>query len=359
MTRKEIYYWKSDRPYAIANTQSVSDDRFLLERQLINYLKEYFVDNTITIKPAGGQGNHITYFMYRNHIKYFVRLENGPERDNYMSVESAVIKKVKDIGVPVPAVYLTDTSRRKVPFAIQIMECIDHSDLNVMDKRQELDTIKIANAMGQYIALWQTIRPKKYGLFNIDVLAEYDRLEGYHDRYEQYFFLNWDKHLDYLSNAGFINENKVLTLKKLVNDFRPCLQLEEGCLVHKDLAFWNVLGEQNAISAIIDWDDAISGDPMDDLSLLGCFHSGEEIISAIGGYKQVRSLPENYEIRFWLHLLRNIIFKSVIRVKGGYFDKADSFFLSNPRNESLRSFTLERIESACEGLKGNKKIQSL
>ena len=357
--RKSIYYWKSDRPDTSANTQTSFDDiRVEIERQLVPYLTAYLGNDNFTIAPAGGQGNHITYFLYQEGKKYFVRLENGPERDNYMSVESDIMDRVREVGVPIPKIYMTDTSRIDVPFAIQVMECVEHQDLNKAEKRGELDIVSVAETLGQYIARWQSIRPAKFGLFSPEILLNEGRLEGFHDTYPQYFFLNWDAHLDYLKTSGFIQQEKVDELKGLVEEFLPLLQLDEGCLVHKDLALWNVLGDDN-ISAVIDWDDAVSGDPMDDLALLGCFHSGEVVLSAMRGYAKERMLPKNYEQRFWLHLLRNIIFKSVIRVKGNYFEKSDMFFLSNPKQKSLKKFTLERIESAVEGLKGNKTIASL
>ena len=359
-TRKSIYYWKSDRPHAAANTQiSQGDSREEIEQQLIPYFTEYLGSNDFSIAPAGGQGNHITYFLFHGETKYFVRLENGPEKDNYMSVESEVIRKVSEVGVPVPDIHLTDTSRTDVPFAIQIMECIDDEDLNIADKRGELDVIGIADTLGQYIGLWQSIRPAKFGLFNHEILAKEGRLEGFHDTYDQYFLLNWDTHLVYLTDSGFISKKRASELSGLVDEFLPLLQLHEGCLVHKDLALWNVLGQTSKISAVIDWDDAVSGDPMDDLALLGCFHSGEMVLTAMDGYTKKRPLPPNYEQRFWLHLLRNIVFKSVIRVKGNYFERSDSFFLNNPKQKSLKRFTLDRIDSAVEGLKGNKTIESL
>ena len=79
------------------------------------------------------------------------------------------------------------------------------------------------------------------------------------------------------------------------------------------------------------------------------------------GYKSVKPLPEEYERRFWLHLLRNIIFKAVIRVGAGYFEKGNGFFLVNSSegNNTLRQQTLYRITSACEGLSGGKDIFEL
>jgi fructosamine-3-kinase len=128
--------------------------------------------------------------------------------------------------------------------------------------------------------------------------------------------------------------------------------LPAGCLVHKDLALWNILGSPGRIAAYIDWDDAISGDPMDDLSLLGCFHGGPVIERAFAGYTRIRPLPPDYMTRFWIHLLRNMLVKAVIRVGAGYFTRTDSFFLidTGVSGTDLESFTRTRIETALRGL---------
>jgi hypothetical protein len=74
------------------------------------------------------------------------------------------------------------------------------------------------------------------------------------------------------------------------------------------------------------------------------------------GYASVRSLPEDYRRRFWLHLLRNMIVKAVIRVGAGYFEKSGSFFLinSNGSGDDLKTFTLRRISEALAGLRTDR-----
>ncbi|HWK57479.1 MAG TPA: aminoglycoside phosphotransferase family protein [Parapedobacter sp.] len=360
-SRKAVYYWKSDRPYTLGNTHNTSaDEHRIIEKQLEEYLTTNYRKDLKSLSVAGGQGNHVTYLAVYPDARYFVRLENGPEKDDYMIIESAILTQVKALGVPSPDVYLTDTSRSKVPFAIQVMECIAEQDLNVLEKAGLLDTVGIASDIGRNIAIWQSITPEKYGLFNSIALEQSGKLEGYHDTYAQYFFLNWDVHLDFLCTSEFIDAQLRRELQEVVSLSSRLLNLADGCLVHKDLALWNILGNNECgIKAFIDWDDAVSGDPTDDLSLLGCFHSGEVVLAAVSGYQQVRPLPVDFERRFWLHLLRNIIFKSVIRVKGNYFDKSDKFFLNNPGHKSLKRFTIDRIHAACDGLKGNKSISSL
>ncbi len=65
--------------------------------------------------------------------------------------------------------------------------------------------------------------------------------------------------------------------------------------------------------------------------------------------------------RFWLHLLRNMIVKSVIRVGAGYFDRDDGFFLisSGTSGQSLREFTRSRLDLALQGLRNSSSIDIL
>ncbi len=100
---------------------------------------------------------------------------------------------------------------------------------------------------------------------------------------------------------------------------------------------------------------------MDDLSLLGCFYSGEIVGRALRGYATVRALPEEYRRRFWLHLLRNMIVKAVIRVGAGYFDRSDGFFLI-PKGDGgadLKTFTRARLAAALQGLKAGADPETL
>jgi len=358
--RKNIYYWKSDRPYAMGNVQDHSKvDMSELGEQLHTYLTEYFRPGPFELRLGGGQGDHVTYLAIYPDQTYFIRIDNGPENDDYIDVESAVLQRINALGIPSPKLFHCDSTRIRFPFAIQIIEYINSKDLNEHEKNGDLDILTIAGFIGESVAKWQSITPSKYGLFDRSVLIEQEHLQGYHNTYRDYFLLNWDAHLHYLQTNTFFEENEVFEIKELVREYDYLLNIPHGCLVHKDLALWNILGSSNEIVAFIDWSDTISGDAMDDLSLLGCFHSGEVVQAAIKGYARVRELPEYWEKKFWLHLLRNMIFKAVIRVRGKYFDKPDSFFMSNSNSSDLRAFTLQRIRCACEGLRGNKKIAEL
>lgn len=356
--RTNIYYWKCDRPNAFfaldAARKTDSND---LEQSIRAMLAEHF-GNDFTLRPASGQGNHLTYLVEHGGAKYFLRIENGTDGDDYMDIESAVIGLVRTTGVPTPHIYAVDATRKKYPFAYQIMENLECTDLNRLYRSGNLAIDCTMFGLGCYVARWQELTFDGYGPFNTDEFRRSGRLVGLHETYADYYMLNLEKHIAFLVGHKFLSPIEAERIREAVSDNEELLNIGKGCLVHKDLALWNVVGSRNCIESVIDWDDSVSGDPTDDLSLMGCFHSGSELSTLIEGYRSIRPLPENFERRFWLHLLRNMLFKAVIRVGAGYFDKKGDFFLTADGSDLERQ-TRSRIEAACKGLNNEISITEL
>ncbi|RRB02513.1 phosphotransferase family protein [Larkinella rosea] len=361
--RQSIYYWKCDRPSAFFALDERDEDleSSAIERLLRPVLVDYFRSDAVSLRSGNGQGNHLTYVATVGHTQRFIRLENGPEGDDFMEIEARVLREIKALGIPAPAVFAADATRSVVPFAYQILEYVPYPDLNRLYKEGKLNLPVIAEKIGQYVAKWQTIQFSSFGPFDPAKLRKEDRLLGLHPRYRDYFLLNWEKHLDFLVQKRFLSASESTEIRQLVQKYDAYLEVDEGCLVHKDLALWNMLGVSDEVIAFIDWDDTVSGDATDDLSLLACFHSGEVVMAAMKGYQKVKPLPENFLIRFWLHLLRNMIVKAVIRVGANYFDRQSDFFLigSGSSGASLKTFTLQRIKTACLGLQNLKHVHDL
>lgn len=358
MSRRKIYYWKCDRPAAFHGTQARGELDAALEAQLRGALRAKLGCKELTLTVAPTQGNHLTWNAEMDGKAAFVRLENGPEQDDYLVMESAVMQQVRALGLPVPEVLAVDASRAHVAGAWQALERIAFPDLNQWFKQGVLDIPRIAFGIGAAISGWQAIRPQGFGPFEV---ATPDGLRSFHERYEDYFRLRLEAHLDFLVERSFLTPDQRAEIGRAVDDHQALLQIERGCLVHKDLALWNILGSRDHIAAFIDFDDAISGDPMDDLSLLACFHDAAFVQRAAEGYESVRPLPEEHRRRFWLHLLRNMIVKSVIRVGAGYFERDSGFFLigSGGTGADLRRFTQERLFKALHGLRVDAGIAAL
>ena len=370
--RRDIYYWKCDRPAAFHGTHARRDADAGIAAQLREELLLHFDAQKVVLSPGAGQGNHLTWNAEIDGRAMFVRVENGPERDGQLAVESVLLDQVRAIGIPTPIVHGCDATRSRVPFAWQALERIAAPDLNHWFKQGRLDASRIAVDIGASVAKWQGITFEGFGPLEwsgrSSVRAGVPHrglcgplLTGCHAAYATYFHLRLAQHLGFLVEKQFLNAGQRTEIEQAIAAHRELLQPSQGCLVHKDLALWNILGGENCIAAFIDFDDAISGDPMDDLSLLACFHDAAFLRRAFDGYQSIRPLPPEHLRRFWMHLLRNMIVKAVIRVGAGYFDRDDGFFLisAGSSGAELRTFTHARIAAALRGLRENRDIHDL
>jgi fructosamine-3-kinase len=391
MSRRDIYYWKCDRPAAFHGTQTRGEADANLAAQLETELQRHFDTKNVVLSPGAGQGNHLTWNADVDGKPLFIRVENGAEKDGHLAVESALLDRVREAGVATPRVFGCDASRSRVSFAWQALERIEAPDLNQWFKQGTLKVPKIAFEIGVAVAKWQAITFEGFGVLEHDDVGRVWRqparlfagteepggsakesnvspgshspntpgLRGCRSSYADYFHLRLDEHLCFLTERGFLaNADEI---REEIGNHRALLELPQGCLVHKDLALWNILGTEREIYDFIDFDDSIAGDAMDDLSLLACFHDAAFLQRAFEGYQSVRSLPEHHLRRFWLHLLRNMIVKAVIRVGAGYFDRDDGFFLigSGSSGASLREMTLSRLALALRGLREGSGLDIL
>lgn len=354
MSRRDIYYWKCDRPAAFHGTQARGDGNAEITRELERELRRHFDSKNVVLSPGAGQGNHLTWNAEVDGKAMFVRVENGPEKDGHLAVETALLGCVSACCVPTPKVHGCDATRERVSFAWQALELINAPDLNHWHKQGLLDVPRIVFEIGVAVAKWQGLNPLGFGPLD-------DTIGGCHAAYADYFHMRLDEHLEFLVARGFLSRMQSDEIAAEIENHRTLLQIERGCFVHKDLALWNILGTRDQIVAFIDFDDAISGDPMDDLSLLACFHDAVFLQRAFEGYQSIRILPEHHLRRFWLHLLRNMIVKAVIRVGAGYFDRDDSFFLigSGSSGSNLREMTLSRLALALRGLREGSGLDIL
>lgn len=354
-SRRNVYYWKCDRPATFHGTAGDNRDERSARAadRLLPVLRARFEDPGLSLERGNGRGDHLTFITAHAGKRYFIRVQDGPEADGYMEVVGGVLNLLEHKGVPICRNIWVDVSRSEVPFAYQVMEFSPYEDLNKLHKNGGFDVATISRQIGRHIADWQRIRFAGFGPLGLDGSGEHSVPRGMHESYADYFLLNWDRHLGFLQERQFLAASEVRDFKAAVEDHRGLLELPRGCLVHKDLALWNILGSASEVKAYIDWDDSISGDPSDDLSLMGCFHDEAFMAGLMEGYRERTAVPDDFAPRFWLHLLRNMVVKAVIRVGSGYFQSGDHLFLFPPGGDgqSLEEVTRERLKRALDGLR--------
>lgn len=354
MLRENIYYWKCDSPISIEDKQGYNDkyQHNDLKDMVYQIAQHEFGQTPISISGGDGQGNHYTYLVHFKNRSMFFRSDDGKTDDEYMIAENHVMKLMHANGVPVPELYACDTSKINFPIRYQFLELVGEKSLNEFHKENRLNIPVISHQLGQHMARIHQIHGTGFGFLNTNEIQKTNSLKGLDTSHRTYFNKCLENQLNYLGERDFLEKPLIEEIKFILNKFEDLTDLKQGVLVHKDLAFWNIMGTENKINALIDWDDVILGDPMDDLSILHCFYDKDIIKPLLEGYQEVSKLPEHFDEKITLYLLRNMIWKSVIRLQMNYFEKEDDFFITNNNHQnSLKEITLDKINKSMNQLK--------
>lgn len=352
--RTDIYYWKCDNPLPLekkllyTNKYALSD----ISNMVGLIAGDYFKETPVKVENNGSKGNHYTYIITFSNKKIFFRADDGQTDDDYLDAENAVMNIANVYDVPVPEVYYTDTSLQKYPVRYQLMEMIPGKPLNVYHQEGILDKTVIGKELGRCMARLHKIYFNGFGFINTEKLKSNNNITGLDKSHSEYFYKKLDYHIKYLKDNNFLTSEKADLIKLLIRKNEHLLNLKQGSLVHKDLAFWNMIGSPSKLNAIVDWDDVIIGDPVDDISITRCFYNEDIFNPILEGYKEISPLPEDFYPRLWLFLIRNMLWKAVIRLFMNYFEiKNNLFILHDDHKGSLRQFTSDRLDLGINELK--------
>lgn len=213
-------------------------------------------------------------------------------------------------GFPTPRIVHVDTSRVHAPYPFQVVEYVDGLSLR---SAPEETVRKVLGQLGAALAkLHGGAAPSdRYGRVGIGLLPDWD------------LFVTWhvEAHIKYCLDHGLITVEQAKTVNTIFTD---CIFLDSpSSLLHGDLSYDNILLDSvtNDLKAVIDWEDAVLGDPIFDLAGLATFHPVERHASFIDSYYAGRAKPDDFEYRFWMYYLRIALAKAVHRHRFGYPDE--------------------------------------
>lgn len=202
-----------------------------------------------------------------------------------------------------------------------------------MDSKNFPELIK---ATGREMGKYHNIKLKSSGFGSIDeeTLFNEGKINGLSDSWSDYILLNLDAHLDFLLINKGISKKEYKIIKKLFQEnsrFITCIK-KDISLIHGDIASHNIFVRNNKVTEIIDWEDALPGDPLFDMAMFISFYRMDEFSSPLlEGYKEIRDIDINeiFYKKLWLYYLRIVIAKGVLRFKLKYDEPGKS--LAGPK----------------------------
>jgi aminoglycoside phosphotransferase (APT) family kinase protein len=352
--RTNIYYWKCDNPLPVEE-KLVYNDKYRLAdiSDMVRAVARFhFNDEPMRVEPSGVSGNHYAYVITYPDREVFFRSDDGKIDDDYMDAEEAAMNLAGNSNVPVPQVFVTDTTKKLSPVRYQLMGNVSGENMKNFFQDGTLDKIGVSRDVGRYLANLHSIELDGFGFFNTEILKKEGRITGLNRTNREYFDTKLEDHLRYLRDTQFLTREEEHDIERLIGAFGAHLNIPRGRMVHKDIAFWNMVGTPTRVNAIVDWDDVISGDPIDDLAVMRCFYNEDIFIPLLEGYREVTPLPDDFYPRLWLYVIRNMLWKAVFRSFMKYFElDAKSAILNQDKKSTLKEFTHNQLSLAVNELK--------
>ncbi|MGW1005978.1 phosphotransferase family protein [Streptomyces sp. NPDC002520] len=265
-------------------------------RGLLDRERPGLVSGPLTGRLIEGGRSNLTYMLSDGSSKWVVRrppLGHVLATAHDMKREHRVISALHPTEVPVPRPVLLCEDEEVLGAPFYVMEFVEGTPYRTADQLSPLGEERTRNAL---LSLVDTL----VGLHSVDPaavgLADFGRPEGFLDRQLR----RWGKQLDASRNrelAG-IDELHAALGRSLPTSPAPTV-------VHGDYRLDNVLiGADDTIKAILDWEMSTLGDPLTDLGLLvmyctplGMPDSPVSTTAEAAGHPSPQELIERYAAR--------------------------------------------------------------
>lgn len=263
--------------------------------------------------------SHVIYYVStkekNKELVFRANLGVNPEPESVMLAEKLITDQVAEIGVPTNRVLEVNISRDKVDFDYQIQEKIVGQDLedHFDGSKEEYD--QLSYDLGALIARLAELEYEGFGKFDPEVVLS-GQLKGTKLSFYDYLVTCLESDLKYLLQVELLSSQQLKQVEQTFEQHRELVDLETGSLIHHDLADHNIMFADNKITALFDWEAAVIGDSALDLASCPTWrtHYPREK-QLLAGYESVKSLPENYQAKRDLYVLRTMLWKMVYAIR--------------------------------------------
>jgi len=152
----------------------------------------------------------------------------------------------------------------------------------------------------------------------VDVSHPSRTLRGIHRRWDEYIDVQRAQHVAALQAAGVVDAREASAITVAFDTAREALAAVAPRLLHGDPGNHNVIVRDGAEPVLVDWEDALLGDPAFDVAFWATFHPERRWAAFFDAYFAPGWRPTR---RFWLYFLRVSMSKTVHRLRFGYTDK--------------------------------------
>lgn len=310
--QKRIFLSKVDFSYRVTNPSV-----FLAKHHedIKHIVKQKLGEPICSIIPKPRSTLHYVYAVTTGRHEYIIRINAVDKIPScHFIVEQWVTNELKRHRLPYLQIHTVDLSRKLVPFDYEIMEKAKGMSLYDLNQERGMN-LDLVRRLGKLIANIHSIPTSKFGFLDIRSLLG-GKAVGIDQRWSAYLLRNVKKHLDVCAKSRVLKRKEVQQIDEVLFGLKN-VSIKHPVLLHGDVAHHNAFSDGKKITALIDWEDSVSGDPLYDIAYYatGCFGRENWLGAFLEGYSRISGKTDFFTKRYWLYYIRIAVTKAVSRIR--------------------------------------------
>jgi aminoglycoside phosphotransferase (APT) family kinase protein len=263
--------------------------------------------------------------------------------DEGLFVEKMLFPLLESGNLQVPTIHAVSVGERdKAPFDFVIMDEARGQALQFMSEHQQ-DNPDIWHALGATLRRVHTIEGDGSGPLLPLTTAPKRRLKGAYSDWQTHLRSRSEAHVRGCCEAGLLAKNEAAEALRYLEDFHITSN-SYSSLLHGDLGNHNIFVCDNRVIGLIDWEDALLGDPLFDIAMWTTFHPPRRYSAFLEGYGASARQAE-FRLALSIYYLRITLAKAVVRLRFGYADR--------PGRPTIRDRLMNSLSSVRSALSGS------
>lgn len=348
--RRAIFLWKADVASdnaMLASLRTRSDRELGIDAALLDAARTAFgLHPAAAVARAAAQGTfHRLHAVSApdappRYLRIAV-LPGGYEAES-MALECRLMDALHALSVPVPRCAFARLGQGEQVRGAHLVDRVEGVPMSALED----DEVRLAATLASAARLLATLHALRGSGFGPLSLAwpggslrtgGSARLAGVHRSWGDFLRTRLDEHVFACLARGAIDQDEARRIGGWLDADCVHEAARDGALLHGDPGSHNFMVGAEGLSALLDWEDALLGDPLFDVASLCAFHPERRHATILDAYGLPRG-DHDATARFWIYFLRIALARTVHRFRFAYPDPPE-----RPRPSDRIQLALARL----------------
>lgn len=219
--------------------------------------------------------------------------------------------------ISVPHVLALNTDKAGCKYVA--MEFVDGlSYENIPSERSEVEFNNVVTKLGRLIASLHQIPTQGSGELVVPQAGTLP-LKTSAASWHSFLSSQLDKHLSICEDNAYLSSSDCKSSRAIFNELSEVVEVDEPKLLHCDLGSKNIILTPGNDLCLLDWEDAIGGDPIFDIAMWGSFMQNQGKLNYfLKGYYAEGNYAADFYLKYFLYSYRILLAKTVHRYRFQY-----------------------------------------